>query len=42
MYKNTLFLISTPKNVYLVLNISILSGLEAEILTLIYIWSAIL
>ena len=42
MYQNTLFLISTPKNVYLDENILILSGLGAEILTLIYILAAIL
>ena len=33
MFKNTLFFISTPENVYLDKNISILGGLEAEILT---------
>ena len=42
MYKNTLSIISTPKNVYLDKNILILSGLGAEILTFIYILSAIL
>ena len=42
MYKNTLFIISTPKNVYLEKNILILSGLGAEISTLIYILAAIL
>ena len=35
--KNTLFIISTPKNVYLGENILIPSGLGGEILTLIYI-----
>ena len=33
MFTNTLFFISTPENVYLDKNISILGGLEAEILT---------
>ena len=33
MFKNTLFIISTPENVYLDKNISILGGLEAEIFT---------
>ena len=33
MFTNTLFFISTPENVYLAKNISILGGLEAEILT---------
>ena len=33
MFKNTLFFISTPENVYLDKSISILGGLEAEILT---------
>ena len=33
MFKNTLFLISTPENVYLDKSISLLGGLEAEILT---------
>ena len=33
MFKNTLFIISTPENVYLDKNILILGGLEAEILT---------
>ena len=33
MFKNTLFLTSTPENVYLDKSISILGGLEAEILT---------
>ena len=31
MFKNTLFFISTPENVYLDKSISILGGLEAEI-----------
>ena len=33
VFKNTLFFISTPENVYLDKSISILGGLEAEILT---------
>ena len=33
MFKNTLFFISTPENVYLDKNILILGGLQAEILT---------
>ena len=33
MYKNTLFVISTPENVYLDTNILTLGGLDAEILT---------
>ena len=33
MFKNTLFIISTPENVYLDKNILISGGLEAEILT---------
>ena len=33
VFTNTLFFISTPENVYLDKNISILGGLEAEILT---------
>ena len=33
VFRNTLFFISTPENVYLDKNISILGGLEAEILT---------
>ena len=33
VFKNILFIISTPENVYLDENISILGGLEAEILT---------
>ena len=33
VFKNTLFIISTPDNVYLDTNISILGGLEAKILT---------
>ena len=33
MFTNTLFSISTPENVYLDKNISILGGLEAEIST---------
>ena len=42
MLTNTLFIISTSGNVYLDKNISILCGLEAEILTRIQIVSAIL
>ena len=41
-YKNTLFIFSAPKNLYLDENILILSGLGADILTLIYILAAIL
>ena len=33
MFANTLFIISTPENVYLDQNFSILGGLEADILT---------
>ena len=33
LFKNTLFFISTPENVYLDKSILILGGLEAEILT---------
>ena len=33
VFKNTLFIISTPENIYSDKNISILGGLEAEILT---------
>ena len=33
MFTNTLFIISTPENLYLDLNIPILGGLKAEILT---------
>ena len=40
MYKHALFIISTPKNVYLDENILI--GLGADISTLIYILAAIL
>ena len=40
MFKNTLFFISTPENVYLDKSISILGGIEAE--TFIYILAAIL
>ena len=39
VFTNTLFIISTPANVYLDENISILGGLETEILTRIQIWS---
>ena len=41
MFRNTLIIISTPENVYLDKNISILGVLEAAILTRIQIWSAI-
>ena len=41
MFKNILFSISTPQNVYLDKNMSILGGLEAEILTRMWSWSAI-
>ena len=41
MFKNTLFIISTPENVYLDKNISILGGLKAEIFTRMWTWSAI-
>ena len=41
VFINTLFIVSTPENVYLDKNILILGGLEAEILTRIQIWSAI-
>ena len=42
VFINTLFIISTPENIYLHKNIFILGGLEAEMLTRIQIWSAIL
>ena len=42
VFTNILFIISTPENVYLNKNISILGGLEAEILTRIQIWSDVL
>ena len=42
VFKNFFFSISTSENVYLDKNISILGGLEAEILIRTQIWSAIL
>ena len=41
MFTNTLFIISTPENVYLDKNISNLGGLAAEKLTGIQIWPTV-